>query len=112
MPPALPALHQQRFNDDEVKDEYSMILSQARSVGGGPPTRNITFSLGQNTAQPPPSVTQPEPHYEDIMGGNNAAATQPQSGQVGPQGEIANMRAPETGVGAASYRNHDILRVQ
>jgi hypothetical protein len=59
------------------------------------------FSLGQNTAQPPPSMTQPELHYKDIIGGNNAAATRPQSSQGGPQGEIANMRAPETGVGAA-----------
>jgi hypothetical protein len=46
-------------------------------------------------------MTQPEPHYEDIMGGNNAAATRPQSGQDGPQGEIANTRSPETGIGVA-----------
>jgi hypothetical protein len=101
MPPALPGLPQQRHNDNEGKGEYSMILSQARSMGGGPPTRNITFSLGRNTTQPPPPMTQPEPLFEDFGGGNNVATNQPQRNYGVPLGGLENTRALGVGVGAA-----------
>ena len=100
-PPALPASRQQCHNDDKGEDEYSMISSQARSMGGGPPTRNITFSLGRNTAQPPPPVTQPEPPFEDFGGGNNVATNQPQCNHGVPLGGLENTGALGVGVGAA-----------
>jgi hypothetical protein len=101
MPPALPALCQQRHKDDEGEDKYSMILSQVRSMGGGPPTRNITFSLERNTAQPPPPVTQSESPFEDFGGGNNAAINQPQCKHGMPLGGLENTNALGMGVGAA-----------
>jgi hypothetical protein len=78
-----------------------MISSQARSMGGGPPARNITFSLGWNTAQPPPPVTQPEPLSEDFGGGNNVATNQPERDHGVPLGGLENTGALGVGVGAA-----------
>ena len=78
-----------------------MISSQARSMGGGPPTRNITFSLGQNTAQPPLPVTQPGPPFEDFGGGHNVATNQPQCNHGVPLGGLENTGALGVGVGAA-----------
>jgi hypothetical protein len=78
-----------------------MISSQARSMGGEPPTRNITFSLGWDTAQPSPPVTQPEPPFEDFGGGNNVATNQPQRDHSVPLGGLENTGALGVGVGAA-----------
>jgi hypothetical protein len=99
-PPALPASHQQCHKDDKGKDKYSMILSQGRSMGGGPPTRNITFSLERDTAQPPPPMTQREPPFEDFGGGNNVATNQPQRDHGVPLGGLENTGALRVGVGA------------
>jgi hypothetical protein len=77
-PPPLPSLRQRCSQDDKGEDKYSMISSQARSLGGGPPARNITFALGWSTTQPLPSVTQPDATLKDFGGGNMAATNQPQ----------------------------------
>jgi hypothetical protein len=84
-----------------------MISSQARLLGGGPRARNIEFALGQNTEQPPPSVTQQETHiattrYDENngvpVGGNPAAIP---LGEPGAHPNTANPNAKTQGGGAA-----------
>jgi hypothetical protein len=70
-------------------------------MGGGPPTRNITFSLGRNTAQPLPPVTQLEPPFKDFGGGNNVATNQPQRNHGVPLGGLENTGALGMGMGVA-----------
>jgi hypothetical protein len=114
MPSALPSLHQQRSQDDKGEDEYSMISSQARSLGGGPPTRNITFALGRGTTQPLPSVTQPDATLTDFGGGNMAATNQPQHNHGAPLEGQDNTGPLAMGGGGCYghiYRNINVLRV-
>ncbi len=105
--PALQPARQRQSNDEDLFDNYSIISSQARSLGGGPPARNIEFALGRNTEQPPPSVTQQETHIstarynknDSIPVGGNPAAIPP--GGPGAHPNTANSMAQTQGGGAA-----------
>jgi hypothetical protein len=85
-----------------------MISSQARSLGGGPPARNIEFALGRNTEQPPLSVTQQETHIattrynknDGVPVGGNPAAISP--GGPGAHPNTANPMAQTREGGAAT----------
>jgi hypothetical protein len=73
--PAPQPARQRRSNDKDSLDTYSMISSPARSVGGGPPARIIEFTLGRNTEQLPPSVTQQETHSATATSDENEGVT-------------------------------------
>jgi hypothetical protein len=92
-----------------------MISSQARSLGGGPPARNITFALGRSTTQPLPSVTQPDATLKDFGGGNMAATNQPQRDHDTPLEGKDNTESLAMGGGGGCYghiyRNIHVLRV-
>jgi hypothetical protein len=108
LPPALQPACQRQSNDKDLLDNYSMISSQARLLGEGPPARNIEFALGRNTEQPPPSMTQQETHsatarYDENDGvpvGGNPAAIPP--GVPGAHPNTANPMAQTRGGGAAT----------
>jgi hypothetical protein len=92
-----------------------MILSQARSLGGGPPARNITFALGRSTTQLLLSVTQPDATLKDFGGGNMVATKQPQRDHGVPLERQDNTGSLAMGGGGGCYghiyRNINILRV-
>jgi hypothetical protein len=84
-----------------------MILSQARSLGGGPPARNITFALRRSITQLLLSVTQPDATLEDFGGGKMAATNQPQRDHGAPLERHDNTGSLAMGGGGAAMAGFD-----
>ena len=84
-PLTLPATQHCHSQDDNGEDDFSMVSSQARSLGGGPPTGNmISFALRRATVKPHAQALMQQEAPGNYFGGEGAGVPQQDHQNHGP----------------------------